>query len=159
MRRVLLILPCNQCIRLGDFSVCSTWRRVIRSVGDLIAAGVVELAAMEICKPGILIHGEERWYTACNIYPSWERFKRSPYLLDVLVDGVARDLRWLAARYDAIAYYINVKAFRIAIERASREVGVEVVDLGPPEANLIAFSKYLGGLRGKLESLAGSRPL
>jgi hypothetical protein len=56
---VLLVLPCNPCVRLGDYSLCQNWRVVLKHVGLLVQAGVLDLAAVDSCKPGVVLWGEE----------------------------------------------------------------------------------------------------
>ncbi len=55
--KTLLILPCNRCVRLGDYSLCQNWRIVLKHVGALVRAGSLDLAAVDSCKPGIVLWG------------------------------------------------------------------------------------------------------
>jgi hypothetical protein len=56
---VLLVLPCNPCVRLGDYSLCPNWRIVLKHVRPLVESGALDLAAVDSCKPGIVLWGEE----------------------------------------------------------------------------------------------------
>ncbi|MCC5990312.1 MAG: hypothetical protein LM558_02210 [Thermosphaera sp.] len=61
--RALLILPYNRCVRLGDYSLCQNWRVVLKHVGFLVESGALDLAAIDSCKPGIVLWGGERSLT------------------------------------------------------------------------------------------------
>jgi hypothetical protein len=39
--------------------LCRNWRVVLRHVGLLVQAGVLDLAAVDSCKPGVVLRGEE----------------------------------------------------------------------------------------------------
>ena len=133
MRRVLLVLPCNPCVRLGDYSLCPNWRIVLRSVGDLYEAGLIGLAAIDSCKPGIVEWGEEHRLRHCDLHPGSELYyKKEPWRLEILTREVVRDARSLAERYEWIAYYVNVKAYRHALDEASRALGSPpLISAGP----------------------------
>jgi hypothetical protein len=152
--RALLILPCNKCIKRGDYSLCRNWRIVLRYVRPFIEAGTLYLAAVEGCKPGILLWGEERAYTHCDTYPSWDRvYARDPARLERLIAGVARDLKELSTRYDVIAHYVNVKAYKLALQKAGEITGVKLVDFGPPKLSPLSYSKHAKELPKRLEQL------
>ena len=139
----LLILPCNRCVRLGYYSLCQNWRVVLKHVGFLVESGALDLAAIDSCKPGIVLWGEERSLTWCDINPRWDRlYGRDPLRLELLVDSVVRDLRELSLRYRVIAYYVNVKAYRLALQKASEVTGVGLLDLGPPKPNPLSYNKH-----------------
>jgi hypothetical protein len=141
--KTLLILPCNKCVRLGDYSLCPNWRIVLKHVGALVRAGAVDLAAIDSCKPGIVLWGEEHSLRWCDANPRWDKlYSRDPARLELLIDGVARDLRELSARYKTIAFYVNVKAYRLALKKASEITGVELLDLGPPKPNPLSYNKH-----------------
>ena len=141
--RALLILPCNRCVRLGDYSLCQNWRVVLKHVGFLVESGALDLAAIDSCKPGIVLWGGERSLTWCDVNPRWDRlYGRNPLRLELLADSVARDLRELSIRYKTIAYYVNVKAYRLALQKASEVTGVELLDLGPPKPNPLSYNKH-----------------
>lgn len=157
MKRVLLLLPCNRCVRLGDYSLCDGWRRVKDHIGDLVSAGLVDLGAVDSCKPGVVLHGEEIRYSWCDVAPYWDRiYARDLKRLEVLVEALTRDLKELSLRYTAIAAYINVKAYRLAVLEASRRSGIHVVDLSPPLMSPLSFRSRsnLEGLRRELLELA-----
>jgi hypothetical protein len=147
----LLILPCNRCVRLGDYSLCQNWRVVFKHVGFLVESGALGLAAIDSCKPGIVLWGEERNLTWCDINPRWDKlYGRDPDRLELLVQAIARDLRELSLRYKTIAYYVNVKAYRLALEAASKRMGVELLDLGPPKPNPLSYNKHAKEIPEKL---------
>jgi hypothetical protein len=149
--RALLILPCNSCVRLGDYSLCPNWRVVLKHVGLFVESGALDLAAIDSCKPGIVLWGEERGLTWCDLNPRWDRlYGRDPVRLELLTDSVARDLRELSVRYKMIAFYVNVKAYRLALRKASERTGVELLDLGPPKPNPLSYNKHAREIPGML---------
>jgi hypothetical protein len=142
-RRMLLILPCNGCVRLGDYSLCPNWRVVLKHVRPLVDSGILDLAAVDSCKPGIVLWGEEGGLRWCDRNPRWDRvYGRDPVRLELLAGAVARDLRWLALEYRVIAFYVNVKAYRLALKMASEATGVELLDLGPPRPSPLSYNKH-----------------
>jgi hypothetical protein len=141
--KTLLILPCNACVRLGDYSLCPNWKIVLKHVRALVEAGALDLAAVDSCKPGIVLWGEETGLRWCDLNPRWDRlYGRDPVRLDLLAQAVARDLRELSLRYKAIAFYVNVKAYRLALKKATEITGVELLDLGPPKPNPLSYNKH-----------------
>jgi hypothetical protein len=139
--KTLLILPCNKCVRLGDYSLCQNWRVVLKHVRQFVESGTLDLAAVDSCKPGIVLWGEEHDLRWCDRNPRWDRgYGRDPVRLELLARAVAWDLRWLALRYKVIAFYVNVKAYRLALKMAS--TGVELLDLGPPKPNPLSYNKH-----------------
>ncbi len=154
-----MILPCNKCVRLGDYSLCPNWRIVLKHIGALVRAGALDLAAIDSCKPGIVLWGWERELIWCDIHPSWDRlYGRDPVRLELLVDSVARDLRELSLRYKVMAFYVNVKAYRTALKKASETTGVELLDLGPPKPNPLSYNKHARELPKMLGQLLQDRP-
>jgi hypothetical protein len=152
--KTLLILPCNKCVRLGDYNLCQNWRIVLKHVGALVRAGALDLAAVDSCKPGIVLWGEEHRLRWCDIHPSWDKlYGRDHLRLELLVDNVARDLRELSIRYKAIAFYVNIKAYRMALKKASEMAGVGLVDLGPPKPNPLSYNKHVRDLPRMAERL------
>ena len=152
--KTLLILPCNPCVRLGDYSLCPNWKVVLKHVGALVRAGILDLASIDSCKPGIVLWGEEYRLTWCDISPRWDRlYGRDPVRLELLADSVARDLRELSLRYKATAYYVNVKAYRMALKKASEMTGAELADLGPPKPSPLSYNKHARLLPKMLEQL------
>jgi hypothetical protein len=142
-RRMLLILPCNKCVRLGDYSLCPNWRVVLKHVRPLVESGALDLAAVDSCKPGIVLWGEEGGLRWCDRSPRWDRgYGRDPVRLELLARAVAWDLRWLVLEYEVIAFYVNVKAYRLALQKASEITGVELLDLGPPKLSPLSYNKY-----------------
>jgi hypothetical protein len=142
-RRMLLILPCNKCVRLGDYSLCPNWRVVLKHVRPLVESGALDLAAVDSCKPGIVLWGEEGGLRWCDRSPRWDRgYGRDPVRLELLAQAVAWDLRRLVLEYEIIAFYVNVKAYRLALQKASEITGVELLDLGPPKLNPLSYNKH-----------------
>jgi len=155
---VLLVLPCNPCVRLGDYSLCPNWRIVLKHVGPLVESGALDLAAVDSCKPGIVLWGEEGDLRWCDRNPRWDRlYGGDPARLELLAQAVARDLRWLAVEYRLIAFYVNVKAYRLALKMASETTGVELLDLGPPRPSPLSYNKHARELPEKLEPIAQTR--
>jgi hypothetical protein len=155
---VLLILPCNPCVRLGDYSLCPNWRIVLKHVGALVRAGAIDLAAVDSCKPGIVLWGEEGDLRWCDRNPRWDKlYGGDPVRLELLANNVARDLRELSATYKIIAFYVNVKAYRLALKMASEATGVELADLGPPRPSPLSYNKHARELPGRLERLLSAR--
>jgi hypothetical protein len=151
---VLLILPCNPCVRLGDYSLCPNWRAVLKHVRPLVESGALDLAAVDSCKPGIVLWGEEGGLRWCDRNPRWDRlYGRDPVRLELLAEAVARDLRWLALRYRVVAFYVNVKAYRLALKMASEATGVELADLGPPRPSPLSYNKHARELPVALQRL------
>jgi len=146
-RRMLIILPCNKCVRLGDYSLCPNWRVVLKHIRPLVESGVLDLAAVDSCKPGIVLWGEEGGLRWCDRSPRWDRgYGGDPARLELLAQAVAWDLRRLALEYRVIAFYVNVKAYKLALQKASEMTGVELVDLGPPKLNPLSYNKHAGEL-------------
>jgi len=105
----------------------------LRHVGGLVGAGALDLASIDSCKPGVVLWGEEGDLRWCGRSPRWDRvYGGDPARLELLARAVARDLMWLALEYRVVAFYVNVKAYRLALKKASEMTGVELVDLGPP---------------------------
>jgi len=156
--RILLVLPCNGCVRLGDYMLCSGWGMVWRWVWDLVLSGLVGLAAVDSCKPGLVYWGEELGLSWCDLNPRWSYYRVRPWRLEALSRALEGDLLEASTRYKAIAYYVDVKAYRIALARASRrllEAGFRVVDAGPEPPTVLGFRsrKSLSRLRAVLEHL------
>lgn len=148
---ILLILPCNRCVRLGDYSLCPNWRVVLKHVRLLVESRILDLAAIDSCKPGIVLWGEERSLTWCDVNPRWDKlYGKDPDRLELLASNIARDLRELSLRYKTIAYYVNVKAYRLALQKASEITGVELLDLGPPKPNPLSYNKHAREIPEKL---------
>jgi hypothetical protein len=139
----LLVLPCSKCVGLGDYSLCQNWRVVLRRVGGLVRAGALDLASIDSCKPGVVLWGEEGGLRWCDRSPRRDRvYSRDPARLELLARAVARDLMWLALEYRVVAFYVNVKAYRLALRMASEAAGVELADLGPPKINPLSYNKH-----------------
>ncbi len=157
MARILLLLPCNPGVRLGDYMLGGNWRIVWRWIGDLVGSGIVDLASVDSCKPGIIYRGEEGGYRWCDVRPLWhELYARQPWRLEMLVRGLAEDLRDASLRYRAITAYINVKAYRTGLLEASRRTGVGVILLGPDRLSPLSYrsSRNLARLRRGLIRVA-----
>jgi len=150
----LLVLPCNSCVRLGDYSLCQNWRVVLKHVRLFVESKILDLAAVDSCKPGVVLWGEEGGLRWCDRNPRWDRlYGGDPVRLELLAEAVARDLRWLAPRYKVIAFYVNVKAYRLALKKASEETGVELLDLGPPKPSPLSYNKHARELPVALQRL------
>jgi hypothetical protein len=159
--RILLVLPCNGCVRLGDYMLCDSWGLVWRRVWDLVLSGVLDLAAVDSCKPGLVYWGEERGLSWCDLNPRWSYYGRRPWRLGALERALEADLLDASTLYEAIAYYVNVKAYRLAIEKASQRLlraGYRIIDAGPRPPTLLGFRsrENLARLRAVLEGLLGT---
>ncbi len=157
---ILLVLPCNPCVRLGDYSLCQNWRVVLRYVGDLVGSGLVQLAAVDSCKPGIVLWGEERRLVWCDRSPRWDlSYGGDQARLELLTEAVRWDLAELLAQFKPLVYYVNVKAYHLALLGASRRLklveGVDYIDL-TPGYNPLAYrsSRNLGRLRDTIAMYA-----
>lgn len=140
MFRVLLVLPCSSTLRLGDYSLSSSWRLILRDNWDLIGSGVVGVAAVDSCKPGLVLWGEERELSWCDSYPSWSRFRGKPWRFNALVEGLIRDLRELVYLGAPIAVtYLNVKAYRLAFGVAAERLGYPFVRADPSPPTVLGF--------------------
>ena len=156
---VLLILPCNSCVRLGNYMLCSNWRTVWRSIWDLHLSGLVDLAAIDSCKPGIVLWGEESRLTWCDLHPGSDLYyRREPWRLDVLAARVLEDARRLLETYRHIVYYVNVKAYREALARASEKLPGRIHDAGPPRPSPLSYRsrESRAHLRRVLQRVASS---
>ena len=154
--RVLLVLPCNRWVRLGDYGLGDGWRLVYRWLRDYVDSGLVDLAAVDSCKPGLVYRGEEGGLRWCDTLPYWDRlYSREPYRLSLLISSLRDDLASAASRYMAIAYYVNVKAYREALEAASKSLGIRLYNAGPPSLSPLSFRsrRSLSRLRSLVESL------
>jgi hypothetical protein len=119
-----------------------------------VESKILDLAAVDSCKPGVVLRGEEGGLRWCDRSPRWDRvYGRDPVRLELLAEAVARDLRWLAPRYGAVAFYVNVKAYRLALKMASEAAGVELADLGPPKPNPLSYNKHARELPVALQGL------
>ncbi|MEB2837020.1 MAG: hypothetical protein GSR80_000318 [Desulfurococcales archaeon] len=160
---VALILPCNGCVRLGDYMLCDGWRRVWRYVWDLVLAGAVDLAAVDSCKPGLVYWGQEASLSWCDLSPRWDYYRRRPWRLEALERALEANLLEFSTRHRAIVYYVDVKAYRLALEAASRPLrarGYPIVDAGPHPATALGFRSRanLARLRSVLAGLASTAP-
>ena len=128
MACLLLILPCNGGAFHGDYSLASGWKLIKKSLARFISEGIVDLAAIDcINNAGIVLEGEEKYVVkGGDKYPSWQYFKKNPEEIDLLAKKVASQLPILKSRYDYIVAYVNVKAYRLALEKASNLSNVPV---------------------------------
>ncbi len=139
-RRILLLLPCNGGVRYGDYMLGGNWRIVYRYLRDLVDSGVVALASVDSCKPGVVLRGEEHNYIWCDIRPYWDRlYSRQPWRLELLIQAVLNDLKELSIKYTDIIYYINVKSYKIAVREAVSRLKINAVDAGPPIFSPLSF--------------------
>ncbi|MEB3860352.1 MAG: hypothetical protein LRS43_03985 [Desulfurococcales archaeon] len=155
--RILLILPCNGGVRFGDYGLGSNWRIVYSWLSDYIGSGLVELAAVDSCKPGLVYRGEEYKYRGCDTIPYWDRlYSKDPHRFHMLVEGLRRDIAEAALKYRAIVSYVNVKAYRLALEEASKLAGVPLVNAGPSLLSPLSFrsKSSLRKLRQVVEGLS-----
>ncbi len=121
--------------------LCRNWRLVWRVVWDLYLAGHLYLAAIDSCKPGIVLWGEERRLRWCNVYPSSDLYyRREPWRREILYRRVLEDLRELSRFYGRIVYYVNVKAYREALRRASRRLPGLLVEAGPSRDSVPSYN-------------------
>jgi hypothetical protein len=133
--------------------LCQNWRIVLRYIGDLVSSGHVTLATVDSCKPGIVLWGEERTLRWCDRSPRWDlSYGRERWRLELLTEAVRRDLAELSTRFKPLVYYVNVKAYHLALLEASKALGltegVDYIDLTPGYSPLAyRSSRNLGRLR------------
>ncbi len=157
MRKILLLLPCNSGAEKGDYMLGSNWKLIYGDLKDLVDEGAVDIAAVDcINNAGIVLRGEEYRVRGGNVYPSWERFKSNPQLLKDLTEAVASRLRELSPRYDGIVAYLNVRAYRLAVEMGARRAGVDVRIIDLP-FNPLGYrsKKKRAELRRAIEGMLG----
>lgn len=158
---VLLVLPCNPCVRLGNYMQCQSWRVVWAGLWDLISAGLVSLAAVDSCKPGIVPWGEERGLAWCDVRPYADLYyRREPWRLEALSAAVKRDLAQLLQTHDYVVHYLNVKAYKHAMLAAGEALGVDrIVDAGPRMPTVPSYRSRASRqkLRETLEKLLSLR--
>ncbi len=164
-RRGLLVLSCNGGVRLGSYMLGRNWRLVYDYVWDLVEAGLLRLAAVDSCKPGLVYWGEESSLSWCDLSPRWDSlYSKNPWRLEALVRALSRDLQAASTAHSFIASYVEVKAYRLALSTASKAAGVEIVDLGPPRTSPLSLAsrRNRSALRLSLARLlgvdAGSEP-
>ncbi|MEB3844155.1 MAG: hypothetical protein LRS48_00560 [Desulfurococcales archaeon] len=154
--QLLLVLPCNSCVRMGDYSLCDNWRIIIGDLYWHVAGGLVDLAAVDSCKPGIVVWGGESRLRWCDIHPSYTLYyHRERWRLPLLKDMVRRDVRELLSRYKYIVYYVNVKAYREAMDSARSICPERVVPAGPERLSPLSYRsrRSRAGLKRIVESL------
>ncbi|MCE4612817.1 MAG: hypothetical protein F7C07_03165 [Desulfurococcales archaeon] len=163
--RILLVLPCNRWVRLGNYGLGDGWRLVYKWLRDYVDSGLVDLAAVDSCKPGLVYWGEEDKLRWCDTLPYWDRlYSKDPFRLSLLVEALKGDLSSALPKYSAIAYYVNVRAYRVALEEASKSLGIWLYDAGPPSLSPLSFRSRqnlsrLRNLIGVLHGLARAGPL
>jgi len=139
--RVLLILPCNKYAEVGNYKLGRNWKLVLKRIQP--CRDRIDLAAIDCINMLGLVPEWENYKTAGhNIYPSWMHFKNNPQQLEELSVSIARKLKELAPRYDRIIAYLNVKAYYLALKKASELSKVKVkfveIDFSP-----ISYTKNL----------------
>ncbi|MCE4608999.1 MAG: hypothetical protein F7C36_01285 [Desulfurococcales archaeon] len=158
--RILLILPCNQCVKYGDYSLCPNWRIILRDIWEYVDYGIIDLAAIDSCKPGIVPWGEERDLTWCDIYPSYLLYyHREPWRRGILFNHVYSDLRDLVSRYRYIVYYVNVKAYREVLDKAREKINTDrIIFAGPSRLDPLSYRsrRERAKLRGIIDRLRES---
>ena len=151
-------MSCNGGVRLGSYMLGRNWRLVYDYVWDLVEAGLLRLAAVDSCKPGLVYWGEESSLSWCDLSPRWDRFySRNPWRLEALVKELAKDLLAASITHNFIASYVEVKAYRVALSAASEAAGIELVYLGPPRPSPLSLAsrKNRAALRRSLIRLLG----
>ena len=110
------------------------------SVAEYVIAGALDLAAIDSCKPGIVLWGEEREYMWCDLHPSYTLYYgRERWRLDILKERVLEDVRELLLFYDRIVYYVNVKAYREALDYVASRYRGYLVSGGPSKLSPLSF--------------------
>jgi len=139
--RVLLVLPCNKYAEVGDYKLGRNWKMVLKRIESW--RDRIDLAAIDCINMLGLVPEWENYKTiGHNIYPSWEHFKNNPEQLEELSIAIARKLKELAPRYEQIIAYLNVKAYFLALKRASElsKIKVNFVEI---DFNPISYAKNL----------------
>lgn len=128
-RKILLILPCATTSILGDFRLSRTWRYIMKNVTPYkkyITLAAVECIPDENNEPfGILVEGEFHKTKGKSMYPGWVGYSKQPERLEKLKRKVLEKLQNLRKEYDYLIAYVNVKAYRMALEYA-KENGVDI---------------------------------
>lgn len=135
------------------------WKLVYDYIWDLVDAGKVYLAAVDSCKPGIVYWGSEGDFRWCDVNPRWDTlYSKDPWRLEVLVRALEKDLKEAWTVFGLIASYVEVKAYRVALSRASKASGVKVLHLGPPKPTPLSLSSRVNRarLRRALIELTGA---
>jgi len=151
---ILLILPCSSTAPLGDYKLSSSWRLICKHIQPW--RDRVKLAGVEcINNYGLLLEDEAWKVKGHDLYPSWAWFKRNPERLEALKNALSKQLQELNGRFQAIIAYVNVKAYCLALEEASKEAGVPIhfVEVG---FSPLSFRKNLPLLIQVIEREAGS---
>ncbi len=121
--------------------MCDNWKIIFKDICFLIRSNIVSLAAIDSCKPGIVLFGEEHRLIWCDVYPSYLLYYRDqPWRLDILKENVVRDLKEYLNYYDYIVYYVNVKAYREALDYAKAVIGSNrLIHGGPSKLNPLSY--------------------
>ena len=141
LRKILLIIPCNKYAEVGNYKLGRNWKMVLKRIEPWREG--IDLAATDCINMLGLVPEWENYKTAGhNIYPSWEHFKNNPERLEKLARSMAKKLEELAPRYDRIIAYLNVKAYLLALKKASHlsKIKVEFVEI---DLNPISYAKNL----------------
>jgi hypothetical protein len=126
---------------MGDYSLCENWKIIIKTLNDLIMSNILELAAIDSCKPGIVIHGLEKNLRWCDMHPSYLLYyHREPWRRNILYKAVLEDIRSLLPYYKYIVYYVNVKAYREALDSVRKKLATnKLVNAGPPNLSPLSY--------------------
>jgi len=141
LRKILLILPCNKYAEVGNYKLGRNWKMVLKRIEPW--RDRIDLAAIDcINMLGLVPEWENYKTVGHNIYPSWEHFKNNPERLEELSIAIARKLKELAPRYERIIAYLNVKAYFLALKKASElsKIKVNFVEI---DFNPISYNKNL----------------
>jgi len=141
LKKILLILPCNKYAEIGNYKLGRNWKLVLKRIESW--RDRIDLAAIDcINMLGLVPEWENYKTVGHNIYPSWEHFKNNPEQLEELSIAIARKLKELAPRYEQIIAYLNVKAYFLALKRAS-ELSKTKVNFVEIDFNPISYAKNL----------------
>ncbi|RLG90506.1 MAG: hypothetical protein DRO36_05995 [Candidatus Hecatellales archaeon] len=149
--KILLILPCSSTAYLGDYRLAPSWKLILKHIQPWRSQ--VKLAAVEcINNYGLLLEDEAWKVKGYDIYPSWDWFKRNPERLEALKNTLAKQLQELDGRFQAIIAYVNVKAYRLALEQAAKEANIHIdfIDCG---FSPLSFRKNIHKLTKKLQQI------
>jgi len=150
--RVLLILPCNQAVKQGDYRLGRTWKFIEHHIR--LWRHHVTLAACEcINNMGLCLESEAWQLKGCDNYPAFEKFRKDPSYLPRITEAMASKLKELAPSYDRIVAYVNVKGYYLALKQASSltHIPIDFVELG--HFSPMAFRGCVSKLTDRLAQL------
>lgn len=150
--KILLILPCNQGAKFGNYKLGRNWRLVLKHIRPWREKALVDLAAADCIRNlGIVGEWENEKTRDFDVYPSWRAFNREK--LAQLKEAMKGWLKKNAREYKHILVYINVRAYYMALEAASREAGINVEFIRLTQFSPMAFCANIHKVVQRLKEL------